>query len=62
MDFYTKLFLVNFIVLVFIAIVDRDIFNDALEKVRVVGTALGIWSALTIISIPAWLVYLVVAW
>ena len=60
MDPITKLFIINLIWFVLIIIVDRKIFNDAIEHHKITGTIAGIWALATIISLPAYITYLMV--
>jgi len=54
MEIYTKLFLINFVVLVAVLIVDKNT-NDNLEKYMIVN----FWSGSTLLSIPAYIIYLI---
>lgn len=62
MDFYTKLFLANAIAMISLSQIDRHIFKDALENIKGVGSALGLWALITLLSVPVWLAYLVMTW
>lgn len=59
MSVWTQMFLVNWITLFSIANVDRYFFNDKVEKLFPV--IFGLWAVISWISIPVWLIYLVVA-
>ena len=54
MEIYTKLFLINFVVLVAVLIVDKN-NNDDLEKYMI----FSFWSGSTLLSIPAYIIYLI---
>ena len=58
MDTVTKVFLVNQIVMWSTAAIDRNLLDDALEDIA--PTAFGIWCVLSMISVPAYLIWLVV--
>jgi len=60
MDIVTKLFLANLVGIVSIAWLDKKVLKDKLEKLPGFGTLLEVWTLITILSIPAWLVYFVV--
>jgi len=60
MDIYTKLFLANLLSLILVAAIDKHLLNDQLEKLPIIGVVLGLWAALTLISIPVYVVYLLV--
>lgn len=60
MDFYTKLFLANMVAMVFSAVMDRHVFNDALENLPVIGVTFQWWSFLSLITIPVWLFYIII--
>lgn len=60
MDIYTKLFLANMVGLVFTAWIDKGVLKDKLEKLPGFGTFLEIWTLITILSIPTWLLYIII--
>ena len=62
MDIYTKLFLVNFVILVFLAFLDRNCFNDDIENGKYTKHIWTIWNVTTVLSIPVWIVYLIIIW
>ena len=62
MDIYTKLFLANLIAMFFTAAFDRYVLNDALEDIVFTRAMLGLWALATFISMPAWIIYVIVSW
>jgi len=62
MDFYTKMFLVNFIILFFVGALDKSFLADAIENGKYTKHLYMLWNVLTLISIPSWIVYLIVTW
>ena len=60
MDIYTKLFLANFVGMVSTAWIDKGVLKDGLEKLPGFGVFLELWALVTILSIPAWLFYIIV--
>ncbi len=60
MDIVTKLFLANLVGIVSIAWLDKKILKDKLEKLPGFATLLEVWTLITILSVPTWLVYCVV--
>lgn len=60
MDIVTKLFLANIVGLVATAWVDKKVLKDKLEKLPRFGTFLEVWSLITLLSIPVWLLYIIV--
>ena len=60
MDIVTKLFLANLVGIVSIAWLDKKVLKDKLEKLPGFGTLLEVWTLITILTIPVWLVYFVV--
>ncbi|EGG99253.1 hypothetical protein imdm_1331 [gamma proteobacterium IMCC2047] len=60
MDIVTKLFLANLVGIISIAWLDKKVLKDKLEKLPGFGTLLEVWTLMTILTIPAWLVYFVV--
>ena len=60
MDIYTKLFLANIAGLVTTAWLDKKVLKDKLEKLPGFGTLLEVWAIITLLSIPTWLVYIIV--
>lgn len=59
MDIYTKLFLANWVVLLTVALMDRNILNDALSNHGIVHQTLGLWALIIFISVPVWIIYLI---
>lgn len=62
MDFYTKLVLVNFVMVFFIGTVDKTFLADAIENGKYTKHLWLLWNILTILSILAWVVYLIITW
>ena len=62
MDFYTKMFLVNWVILIFMALIDRKILDDAIEDGKYTKHLWSIWNVVTVLSVPVWVVYLIVTW
>lgn len=62
MDFYTKMFLINFFILFVMANVDRQFFNDGLENGKYTKDLWVIWNVGTVFSIPVWVVYFIATW
>tara|TARA_R110002049_G_scaffold246665_4_gene420771 strand:+ start:1592 stop:1780 length:189 start_codon:yes stop_codon:yes gene_type:complete len=60
MDIYTKLFLANFVAVVSTALMDKIVLKDKLEKLPGFSVLLELWTLVTILSIPVWLVYIIV--
>jgi len=59
MDFYTKLFLINLVVLILTVCAGIFIPNDALDRSRIVPL-LSLWVVVTAVSIPAWVIYAII--
>lgn len=59
MDFYTKLFLLNMVTLGFTAFIDRNVFDDAIEDMPILGVVLQYWAFLSLLTIPVWLFYII---
>ena len=59
MDIYTKVFAVNMLVMVVTAVVDFFLFKNALEKsMTIFGVDLmQLWFKLSMVSIPAMIIY-----
>ena len=57
MDIYTKVFLANMVVIITTLIVDRKLLEDSIEKSF--NIPMGMWCILSLFSIPAWLVYVI---
>lgn len=55
MDIYTKLFFANWVLIMFVAGMDKAVLNDRLEENFLVP--LGSWSVLTLCSCPAIMIY-----
>ncbi len=62
MEVYTKLFLANLVAIIAIATIDRVVLKDALEKTKTGAILLGLWAWTGILSIPAWVIYQILAW
>ena len=60
MDFYTKLFLANMVAMLFTAGMDRNIFNDGIEKLPVIGVTMQCWCFLSLFTVPIWLFYIII--
>lgn len=60
MDLYTKLFLANLVGMITTAWVDKSLLKDKLEKLPGFATLLEVWALITLLSIPVWLVYIIV--
>jgi hypothetical protein len=59
MDIYTKLFWANLFCIIFTAIADKALYNDALEKHWLSGPVLSVWDVISTLSIPVYVVYLI---
>jgi hypothetical protein len=59
MDIYTKYFLANMVAMIFTMAFDRNFLCDALEKMKYVGSLMGLWGITSILSIPVWIIYLI---
>ena len=60
MDIYTKIVLINIVLLFFIVWMNEHILNDIIgehESLRVIG---GLWVLVTLCSIPALLIHFIV--
>jgi len=62
MDFYTKMFLINFFILCVTANVDRRFFNDGLENGKYTKDLFALWAVGSVFSIPVWVVYFIIIW
>lgn len=62
MEIYTKMFLINWAVLLFVMALDKYALNDYLENHRIIWWPLGIWSFVSLCAVPVWLVWLVWTW
>ena len=64
MDIYTKAFFINFVVILFFAgldsIANGDNFNFG--RLPYIGWVFNLWALVTLISIPIWLVYLIITY
>jgi hypothetical protein len=60
MDIVTKLFLANIAALAITAWIDKGLLKDKLEKLPGFGTFLEVWTLVTLLSIPVWLLYIIV--
>lgn len=59
MDFYTKMFLANIVAMLFTSGMDRNIFDDALERMFFIGTTLKLWAFFSLCTVPVWLFYII---
>ena len=59
MDFYTKLFLINFVSCMGVSLFDRFLLEDAIQGHAFFGIVLGIWCVVMLASFPAYLIYLI---
>jgi hypothetical protein len=57
MEIYTKVFLINWVVLLVLMALDKYMWNDYLENHRIISWPLGIWSFVSLCSVPVWLIY-----
>ena len=63
MDFYTKLFALNCVLIYVVAFIDTHVYNDYLtESEGFWGMAYGWWCLLTLISVPVWGLYKILTW
>jgi len=62
MDFYTKMFVINLVIVFAIGWADGYFFDDYLDGDDIWGNLWGFWCLASIISIPAWLIYLIATW
>ena len=61
MDIYTKIFLINIILIFSALFIDKQFLDDYIDKQRSTRIPAGAWALMTLLSIPAWLIYLVAA-
>lgn len=59
MDIYTKIFLANIVAVLFTAIIDKELLGDAMEHHWILGPILGIWCIVSIVSIPVFIIWLI---
>ena len=62
MDFYSKVFVCNWVIAIALAMFDRILNKDRIEKTPVIGYLFGLWVLLSFISIPVYIVYLVITY
>ena len=62
MDFYTKVFLINMFILLVMANLDRQFFNDGLENGKYTKDLFALWVVGSVFSIPVWVVYFIIIW
>ena len=60
MDIYTKIFLINLILLFFVLWFDKNILNVFIDKHDFLRICGGGWILFTLCSVPAWMIYLIV--
>jgi len=60
MDIYTKIFLINMIMVFATVAIDVHILDGALEASPSIFPILGLWALSTIISVPVWIVWAIV--
>lgn len=58
MDVVTKILLINFICIISVLGIDRGLLSDGLEDTF--PKSLGWWTILSVVSVPAYLIYLIV--
>jgi hypothetical protein len=59
MDVYTKVFLVNWAVLVSVVLINKHLLNDALKD-GWASLVMGVWSLSAFLSAPVLIIYLIV--
>ena len=62
MDFYSKVFVCNLVVIIFACWFDFNINNDRIQNTLVIGFLFSMWAFLSFISIPAYIVYYIVVY
>ena len=60
MDVYSKIFLINMIVIGFLALVDVNLFDCEIVGSKPIGGFIQLWAWISLVSIPAWAIYIVV--
>lgn len=58
----TKLFLINLISVITASQIDRILLDDAIGNHKWLVYPFGAWAALSIISIPGWIIYIIYTW
>lgn len=58
--FYLKMFMINIVLILFVAMQNRYIFNNFIEEHEILHLICGIWATLTFLSVPSVLIYLIV--
>ena len=59
MTIYTKLFVINIILIIGLLILDKYVLKDAVEKNGTAAGLAGLWIILTWVSVPAYFSYLI---
>jgi hypothetical protein len=59
MDLTTKIFLTNWITLTTVITLDKYVFNEKLTDMRILGPILLSWLALSVVSVPFFVVALI---
>ncbi len=60
-DIYTKVFFANLVAIMFFAAFDRLVLDDKIEKAIIIGFVVNLWASLSFISIPVWLIYMIIS-
>lgn len=60
MDFWTKVFLINLVVITTTAVVDKLVLKDWMENTKYLVKVLGAWVLITAASFPVYLIYAIV--
>ena len=58
----TKVFLINFLAMMTVAGIDKLILDNRIENSKYLIYLIGLWSYLTLLSIPIWLGYIIFYW
>ena len=59
MTFYTKVFIINLILIFGMIVLDKFVLKDAIEECDICAGLAGLWFIATWISIPVYLAHLV---
>ena len=59
MDLLSKIILINGIIMVSVATIDKHVLNIELMDIPYLGMAIAIWALTTAASIPIWIVYMI---
>jgi len=62
MDFYSKVFVCNWVVVIFVIWFDCMINKDRIQNTLVIGFLFSMWAFLSFISIPVYIVYYIVVY